>query len=453
MGGTEDFCRRVLSRGLDTCGVAGTIDALKLEPPRLRPSCLTTTTISSAKPSQRCRSEPIDMSPTNSPVPDDSIPDRMSVPFDTVIHEIHYPILPTTRTSRPTERRIPLSKRCSRSTDLCPVRRALWTTRMSIAKRSANEHGASCRCGLATPNGEVIRETPYREGKTTGNGLPLWGATLYDFYFVHRIPGMTGMLTITSGSMITKWMRLKGETYAMDYIDQAEKLEHEPKIMHPYHIGEFIELIEQQVHLKKTGRSLKVDKTVKEKVGLRLSWVLKADNNIHQIPDCLLPPSDYPGRWPLVPFSTPTCRLQERIPLDKLPKRLIVHDPWGCLSGTRRRAEEKEKWRTKPDAVYTYNLTRSGEKKGQVHVDESSLTDEASEAHLFINPKRRIGVGNHSFIYQAELELPRELVVKPKECATCSCDGVPLTKEQRGDRLLELFENQKATRALLRAPR
>ncbi len=66
--------------------------------------------------------------------------------------------------------------------------------------------------------------------------------------------------------MIAKWMRLKGETYAMDCLDQAENFEHEPKIMHPYHIGEFIELIEQQVHLKKTGRSLKVDKTVKEKV-------------------------------------------------------------------------------------------------------------------------------------------------------------------------------------------
>ncbi len=61
-------------------------------------------------------------------------------------------------------------------------------------------------------------------------------------------------------------MRLKGETYAMDRIRQAEDTEEEPKIMHPYHIGEFIEFIEQQVHLKKTGRSLKVDKNVKEKV-------------------------------------------------------------------------------------------------------------------------------------------------------------------------------------------
>ncbi len=54
-----------------------------------------------------------------------------------------------------------------------------------------------------------------------------------------------------------------------------------------------------------------------------------------------------------------------------------------------------------------------------------------------------MGVGNHSFIYQAELELPRELVVKPKECATCSCEGVPLSEERRGDNLRQLFEIKK----------
>ncbi|KLO09411.1 hypothetical protein SCHPADRAFT_834040, partial [Schizopora paradoxa] len=130
------------------------------------------------------------------------------------------------------------------------------------------------------PNGEGFGEMP--DGKMTSNRLPLWGATLYDFYFVNRFPSVKGMLTVISGSKIARWMREKNELYAMDYIDQAENDEPEPKIIPPFYIGEFIELIEQQVHLKKTGR-------------------------------------------------TPTCRLQERIPFDKLPKKLVVHDPWGCL--------------------------------------------------------------------------------------------------------------------------
>ncbi|KLO09415.1 hypothetical protein SCHPADRAFT_834055, partial [Schizopora paradoxa] len=139
------------------------------------------------------------------------------------------------------------------------------------------------------PKGEPLDEMP--DGKMTSNGLPLWGATLYDFYFISRFPDTRNLMTALSGSKIARWMRQKNELYAMDYLDQAENDEPEPKVMQPYYIGEFIELIEKQIS------------------------------------SCLLPPSEYPGRWPLRPFSTPTCHLQERIPFEKLPKRLIVHDP------------------------------------------------------------------------------------------------------------------------------
>ncbi|KLO09417.1 hypothetical protein SCHPADRAFT_943650 [Schizopora paradoxa] len=275
------------------------------------------------------------------------------------------------------------------------------------------------------PNGEVMYEMP--DGKMTSNRLPLWGATLYDFYFVKKTPSMDNMLTFISGSKIARWMRQKNELYAMDYIDQAENDEPEPRIIPPYHIGEFIELIEQQVHLRKTGRSMKVDKSTNEKIS-----------------KCLLPPSEYPGRWPLVPFSTPTCRLQERIPFDKLPKTLIVHDPWGCLSGRNRKANGKQKWSKATDVVHTYILLRPSEEHARALVDASTTTTGGTqEAHLYITPKRRLGVGNHSYIYQAELELPRELLVKPKTCVTCSCEGEVISKEQNGDRVRELFKANK----------
>ena len=65
---------------------------------------------------------------------------------------------------------------------------------------------------------------------------------------------------------MAKWAREHGETYALDYIKHAEEEEHEPQVMHPYRIGDFIELVEEQVHHRKTGLSLKADKSINEKV-------------------------------------------------------------------------------------------------------------------------------------------------------------------------------------------
>lgn len=114
------------------------------------------------------------------------------------------------------------------------------------------------------PNGEILREMP--EGKVAGNGIPVWGATLYDFYLTYKVPSITGMLSFLSGSRLAEFMREKGELVAEDQIWQAEKEEPKPKIMHPYDIGKFIELVEEQVHRKATGRSLRIDKTIGEKV-------------------------------------------------------------------------------------------------------------------------------------------------------------------------------------------
>lgn len=110
------------------------------------------------------------------------------------------------------------------------------------------------------------------------------------------------------------------------------------------------------------------------------------------------------------------------------------------MSGKSRKLDGKEKWSKKPDAVFTYNLTKAAERKGKVVNDDTTAEDATPEAHLFITPKRRLGVGNHSYIYQAELELPRELVVKPKTCATCSCEGEAISKHEMGDRTRELYK-------------
>lgn len=45
-------------------------------------------------------------------------------------------------------------------------------------------------------------------GKTTSNGIQLWGATLYDFDYVKRLPENSNFST---GSKLAAWMKANGE--------------------------------------------------------------------------------------------------------------------------------------------------------------------------------------------------------------------------------------------------
>ncbi|EEB90956.1 hypothetical protein MPER_10768, partial [Moniliophthora perniciosa FA553] len=44
---------------------------------------------------------------------------------------------------------------------------------------------------------------------------------------------------------------------------------------------------------------------------------------------------------------------------------------------------------------------------------------QTEEAHLFLSKHRRKGEGNHSYVYEAEWEIPRDLFVDPKICFAC----------------------------------
>ena len=142
----------------------------------------------------------------------------------------------------------------------------------------------------------------------------------------------------------------------------------------------------------------------------------------------------YPDRWPLKPFSAPTARLQQRLPMSYLPKKLIVHDPWNCLltdkdsNSNRGLNREQLKWGSRKDIIHVYNLQLSDAGKKQQNIISATPLDDdfavTKEAHLYITPKRKIGSGHHSFVYQVELELPRELLVEAKMCPECSMNNV-----------------------------
>ncbi|KLO09416.1 hypothetical protein SCHPADRAFT_834061 [Schizopora paradoxa] len=99
------------------------------------------------------------------------------------------------------------------------------------------------------------------------------------------------------------------------------------------------------------------------------------------------------------------------------------------------------------DVVHTYILARDTEVEGEFTDVDTTDADGTQEAHLYITPKRCIGAGHHSYIYQVELELPRELLVKPKTCLKCAYEGpgeaLKKTVTEKGNRVKELFEVKK----------
>lgn len=175
-------------------------------------------------------------------------------------------------------------------------------------------------------------------------------------------------------------------------------------------------------------------------------------------------PSHYPLPWPLVPFESPYSpfSLQRRIPIHLLPKKHYVHDPWKLVSTDSHDPDtphEGESWTSKTDHIRTYSLSLEPESQSMAEAaskaaaaaeDEAlKITEtvfispqetegpteqpairaflpkrprkltEVPEAHLYLSPKGRLGTGNHSIVYEAELELPRDIFCESTYCKPC----------------------------------
>ena len=171
-----------------------------------------------------------------------------------------------------------------------------------------------------------------------------------------------------------------------------------------------------------------------------------------------------------------------------LPARLVVHDPWKLLnprneerwSDAEQEADEEISydWSTKEDIIHIYKLQISKEEKRTLDDDAEAeanlakraqarntfLADphtkyrpnlpsgfflhpeeakpgpatppvfvvlplqanrkQAPEAHLYLSPKGKIGKGNHSFVYKAEFELPRNQLLDEEICQECILDDL-----------------------------
>ena len=236
-------------------------------------------------------------------------------------------------------------------------------------------------------------------------------------------------------------------------------MEEDPRQIRIFDIGKYLEVLEDQVAKGRVGKSMNVDRSDKNVVSR--DNLLPAERYVSTIvlkgTQFLCAPSEYPAPWPLKPFSAPLARVQRKYSHSALPRKLIVHDPWNCLltdsDEAKRVKRDQCKWGTKEDNIRTYRLElrASSEESSDSDSDSNSDHDSKGEkedprngskydakknslncpvAHLYISPRRKFGRGNHSFVYQAELELPREMLVRPKACWEC------MMKQYRETKLL-----------------
>lgn len=178
---------------------------------------------------------------------------------------------------------------------------------------------------------------------------------------------------------------------------------------------------------------------------------------------------------------------QQYLPQRLLPKKLVVHDPYGVLDATQKRRLAENRWSHLKDVTRTYKLnlstTYTDRKKEEdaeaekedanakrrlknflanphseserppgyekaveepgpdgtvvmiyVILPEVPRSQPAKEAHLYLLPAEDLGLGNHSRVYNAEFEVPRSLLVKEELCMDCvHADVEDQLKERASD--------------------
>ena len=90
------------------------------------------------------------------------------------------------------------------------------------------------------PKGKYITPDNSQPGKMAPNRQQIWGATLFDFFTVHRIPELHTLCSLSSGSKLSAWMKKNGEDFAKDNLQYAE-LEPDPELVLPYNISRLIQ--------------------------------------------------------------------------------------------------------------------------------------------------------------------------------------------------------------------
>ncbi|KAI6124330.1 hypothetical protein EV401DRAFT_1183528 [Pisolithus croceorrhizus] len=262
-------------------------------------------------------------------------------------------------------------------------------------------------------------------------------------------------VTYLSGSRIAAALRQIGELeYAKDELEWADN-EDDPREIPVANTGELVECCEARARFFTAYSAAET----RAEPTYGISSVLMFDRPLSSP----FNPSHYPAPWPFISFANPSppVLLQERIPVHLLPQTLYVHDPYSlfhvdlnrntsndktpwidmrprvylyklglgssalkAIEESRKAAEESERKKKRVLDVYRFLPTEEERARGEPAYEVALPTKPSAltcveEAHLYLSPAGKLGEGNHSIVYRAEWEFPRDLFVEPRLCHSC----------------------------------
>ena len=228
------------------------------------------------------------------------------------------------------------------------------------------------------PDGKYLRKQDAPLGKRTPNGF-VWGHSTDDLFVIQRIPNV---------NVVTCWSRSMIKELGERPIDDGNEPHLVPRIRRPYPM-------------------LKIDKDVE----CPESWMYGCfdEGSDHEDPIPVDPKDGrakkskgkkqdyiYRGKKGYIHRS-----LEEHIPRQFLPDRLVVTDPSGLAFGEPKIAKKSGKhkpWiyeRLYPSFSRDWSADR--------------FAEDPVTAELSLDPEEVVGVGNHSNVYRATLTLPKGL--------------------------------------------
>ena len=245
------------------------------------------------------------------------------------------------------------------------------------------------------PGGKYLNKADAPLGKRTPNGA-VWGHSTDDLFIIQRIPDV---------NVVTCWSRSMIKEFGERPIDDGEE-PHMPRIRRPYpllKIDKDIDCPESWMYScfdegSEHGDPIPVedpeDATAKDEAKVKIE---KMEDKMEV--DSLPPKSKqdyiYQGKNGRI-----HQRLEEHIPRQFFPDRLIVTDPSNLAFG---KGELVKKDGEKP---WVYERLYPSFSR-DLSVDRFS--EDPVTAELCLDPDEVIGVGNHSNVYRATLTLPKGL--------------------------------------------
>ncbi|KAH8824444.1 hypothetical protein DL96DRAFT_1531667 [Flagelloscypha sp. PMI_526] len=329
-----------------------------------------------------------------------------------------------------------------------------------------------CQDWPRDPQGKILYPWPDgAQGKQTPEvTLQSWGATLADFYTFSRFPNGPGkgLVSFTSGSKLSSCMKLIGGEKTSAGLVEWQSFEPDPRRIEPRNV---LHNVSDSDHIKYEMARRPVIYTLEE-AGDMEQFAMNLPKPFHW---------DKYSIRPRTPFEDQRPYIQQRIPLHLLPKKLHIHDPDSILesknSHSKNSTGNKDRWPLNSDGISaTYNLKLSceGQKKAADELAEAEQTrkpleglfcppenaltrlppmgfiapptfyvysqkpfapESIPEAHLYLDAKHKIGTGNHSRVYSAELELPLQCLAEPEMCRACAEHEIKSSHSRKSGRV------------------